>query len=102
MRKIGDRDRDKDKDKYKSKSKDFSFKFRKRFCKYCKEKGTKIDYKDVRALSSFITERGKIIPRRVSGTCAKHQREVTNAIKRARVLALIPFTAVHQVTPTSR
>jgi small subunit ribosomal protein S18 len=52
-----------------------------------------IDYKDVAKLSKFITERGKILPRRISGTCAKHQRQLTIAIKRARNVALLPFTA---------
>ncbi len=52
-----------------------------------------IDYKDYRTLRYFTTERGKIIPRRISGNCAKHQRELTTAIKRARVLALLPFSA---------
>ena len=51
-----------------------------------------IDYKDPQALRYFITERGKIVPRRISGSCAKHQRAVTTAIKRARVIALLPFT----------
>jgi small subunit ribosomal protein S18 len=54
----------------------------------------KIDYKDVKTLSHFITERGKILPRRISGNCAKHQREITTAIKRARNIALMPFTIV--------
>ena len=52
-----------------------------------------IDYKDGKALTAFTTERGKLVPRRISGNCAKHQREVTEAIKRARILALIPYTA---------
>jgi small subunit ribosomal protein S18 len=54
----------------------------------------KIDYKNYRLLRSFITERGRIIPRRISGNCAKHQRELTREIKRARHVALLPFTAV--------
>jgi len=66
---------------------------RKRFCRFCKDKNYKIDYKDGRALNAFISERGKIIPRRITGSCAYHQRVVTTAIKRARILALIPFTA---------
>jgi len=66
---------------------------RRKVCKYCADKKLTIDYKDGRALLSFTTERGKIIPRRISGACAHHQREITNAIKRARVLALIPYTA---------
>ena len=66
---------------------------KKKFCKFCDEKISFIDYKDVRLLQGFIPERAKIFPRRISGTCAKHQRKLMQAIKRARVLALIPFTA---------
>ena len=66
---------------------------RKKFCRFCEEKIAYIDYKDVRLLQSFIPERGKILPRRISGTCAVHQRELQTAIKRARNLALIPFKA---------
>ncbi len=66
---------------------------KKKFCKFCDEKIAFIDYKDVRLLQGFIPERAKIFPRRISGTCAKHQRKLMQAIKRARILALIPFTA---------
>ena len=66
---------------------------RKRVCKFCVEKLEYIDYKDVKMLQQFITERGKILPRRISGTCALHQRKLQNAIKRARIVALLPFTA---------
>lgn len=66
---------------------------RPRVCRFCVDKKLFIDYKDARALGPFITERGKIVPRRISGNCAKHQREVTLAIKRARILAIIPYTA---------
>ena len=66
---------------------------RRKFCKFCDEKISFIDYKDVRLLQGFIPERAKIFPRRISGTCAKHQRKLMQAIKRARVLALIPFTS---------
>ncbi len=66
---------------------------RKRVCKFCVEKLEYIDYKDVKMLQQFIPERGKILPRRISGTCALHQRKLQNAIKRARIAALIPFTA---------
>ena len=69
-------------------------KFRRRkVCKFCEGKTLFIDYKDVRRLRAFMTERGKIIPRRISGNCAKHQRQMTKAIKRARNIALLPFTA---------
>ena len=64
---------------------------RKKVCAYCFEEGKSIDYKDVASLKKFISERGKILPRRVTGTCAMHQRAVTSAIKRARVVALMPF-----------
>ncbi len=70
------------------------FYYRRKVCKFCVEKYPFIDYKDVQTLRSYITERGKIIPRRVSGTCAKHQRQLTTAIKRARNIALLPFTIV--------
>ena len=62
-------------------------------CSFCVDKVDHIDYKDVAKLRRFITERGKILPRRISGNCAKHQRQVTVAIKRARNIALLPFTA---------
>ena len=64
---------------------------RRRVCKFCAEKIDYINYKDVRLLSPFIPERGKIQPRRISGTCAKHQRALQTAIARARQLALIPY-----------
>jgi small subunit ribosomal protein S18 len=64
---------------------------RRRVCKFCVEKIDFISYKDVKTLTPFIPERGKIQPRRISGTCAKHQRALQNAIKRARQLALIPY-----------
>ena len=66
---------------------------KKKFCKFCEEKLHFIDYKDVRLLQGFVPERSKIFPRRISGTCSKHQRKVMRAIKRARALALIPFTS---------
>lgn len=67
-------------------------KIRKKVCSFCAEKSEYIDYKDINKLSRFITERGKILPRRISGTCSKHQREVTRAIKLARNIVLLPFT----------
>ena len=66
---------------------------RRKVCTFCVDKVAHIDYKDVAKLRRFITERGKILPRRISGNCAKHQRQVTVAIKRARNIALLPFTA---------
>ena len=64
---------------------------RKRVCKFCVEKLEYIDWKDVKMLQQFIPERGKILPRRISGTCALHQRKLQGAIKRARTVALLPF-----------
>ena len=65
---------------------------RRRVCKYCADKTLLIDYKDPQGLRYFVSERGKIVPRRISGNCARHQRKVTVAIKRARNIALMPFT----------
>lgn len=65
--------------------------FRKKVCAFCVEKVKEIDYKDISKLSRFITERGKISSRRGSGTCARHQRKLASAIKRARYIALLPF-----------
>ncbi len=66
--------------------------FRKKVCRFCANKA-KIDYKDADVLRRYMTERGKILPRRITGTCAKHQREVAKAIKRARSISLLPFVA---------
>lgn len=66
---------------------------RRKYCKFCEDKATWIDYKDMRTLQNYIPERAKILPRRISGTCAGHQRQLMRAIKRARMLALIPFTS---------
>ncbi|MBE8954111.1 MAG: 30S ribosomal protein S18 [Quinella sp. 2Q5] len=66
---------------------------RRKVCTFCVDKVEQIDYKDAAKLRRFTTERGKILPRRISGNCAKHQRQVTIAIKRARNIALLPFTA---------
>ena len=65
---------------------------RSKFCYYCVEKAEKVDYKEVEKLRKYISERGKIVPRRISGSCAKHQRQLTEAIKRARFMALLPFS----------
>jgi small subunit ribosomal protein S18 len=64
---------------------------RRKVCRFCADSSLEIDYKDWKALKYFITERGKIIPRRISGTCAKHQRALTRAVKRARTIALLPY-----------
>jgi small subunit ribosomal protein S18 len=66
---------------------------RRKVCRMCAEKLTTVDYKDVRFLQQYIVERAKILPRRISGTCAKHQRIIQQAIKRARHLALLPYTS---------
>ena len=62
-------------------------------CAFCIDKIDHIDYKEIGRLRKFITERGKILPRRITGNCSKHQRELTRAIKRARIIALLPFTS---------
>lgn len=64
---------------------------RRKFCRFCSDSNLKIEYKDPQSLRDFLTERGKIMPRRITGTCSKHQREITLAIKRARSIALLPF-----------
>ena len=66
---------------------------RKKVCSFCVDKIDYIDYKDSAKLRRFLSERGKILPRRTTGTCAKHQRQLTTAIKRARHVALLPFVA---------
>ena len=65
---------------------------KRKVCAFCSDKAEFIDYKDIAKLRKYVTERGKILPRRISGTCAKHQRELTSAVKRARHIALLPFT----------
>jgi small subunit ribosomal protein S18 len=86
----GGRGGDKDKNKGDAPRRGGFFR-RRRVCKFCAEKIDYINYKDVRVLAPFLPERGKIQPRRISGTCAKHQRKLQTAIKRARQLALIPY-----------
>ncbi len=65
---------------------------RKKVCSFCADKAESIDYKDIAKIRKFMSERGKILPRRISGNCAKHQRQLTIAIKRARYIALLPYT----------
>lgn len=65
---------------------------RRKVCSFCVDKVEEIDYKDISKLKKYTSERAKILPRRVTGTCAKHQRELTTAIKRARQVALLPYT----------
>ena len=66
---------------------------RRKYCKFCELKADWIDHKDLKTLQSYIPERAKILPRRISGTCGKHQRQLMQAIKRARMIALLPFTS---------
>ena len=66
---------------------------KKKVCAFCVEKVSEIDYKDIAKLRRYVSERAKILPRRISGNCAKHQRQLTVAIKRARHIALLPYTA---------
>jgi len=68
-----------------------NFYHRRKVCRFCADSSIKIEYREPKTLKYFITERGKIIPRRISGTCAKHQRALTVAIKRARTIALLPY-----------
>jgi len=84
-----DRDRDRDNDKFPKGGMAFH---RRKVCRFCADSGLMMDYKDLRLLRSFTTERGKIVPRRISGNCAKHQRILTVAVKRARKIAFLPYT----------
>ncbi|MCW5198686.1 30S ribosomal protein S18 [Desulfobulbus sp. F3] len=69
---------------------------RRKVCKFCADKQQEVDYKDVKMLRNFVTERGKIVPKRIYGTCAPHQRQLTEAVKRARHLALLPYSGIVQ------
>lgn len=75
----------------------FKFTPRKKFCRFCADKDLPLDYKRPDILQDFITEQGKIIARRITGTCAKHQRKLTNEIKRSRQMALMYYTSVHSL-----
>lgn len=66
---------------------------RRKVCKFCVDKVDAVDYRDAKRLRTFVTERGKIIPRRISGNCAQHQRQLTTALKRVRTVALVPYVA---------
>jgi len=85
--------KEKDNDRNDSKSGVRMRRAKKKVCSFCIDKVESIDYKDVAKLRKYISERGKILPRRISGNCAKHQRQLTVAIKRARHIALLPYTA---------
>ena len=76
-----------------SEEKSFRRKPKRKVCAFCADKVQEIDYKDIAKLRRYVSERAKILPRRISGNCAKHQRQLTIAIKRARHIALLPFTA---------
>ncbi|MFW6022852.1 MAG: 30S ribosomal protein S18 [Halanaerobiaceae bacterium] len=69
---------------------------RNKSCFFCANKDKEIDYKDIRTLQRHVTDRGKIVPRRITGTCAKHQRAITREIKRARAIALLPYVKEQQ------
>ena len=66
---------------------------RRKYCKFCEAKVTYIDYKDIKTLQNYTPERSKVLPRRISGTCAEHQRELVRAVKRARMIAFLPFSS---------
>jgi len=68
---------------------------RRKVCRFCADKALLIDYKDARTLGNFLSERGKVIPARITGNCARHQRRLTTAVKQARTVALLPYTAVY-------
>jgi len=88
----GERKRYDKKERRGGRDKKFQVSTRRKMCRFCADKKLTIDYKDGKLLQPFLSERGRIIPRRINGNCAKHQRDVTIAVKRARILALIPFT----------
>ncbi|GAA3708745.1 30S ribosomal protein S18 [Oceanisphaera sediminis] len=69
---------------------------RRKFCRFTADGVTEIDYKDIATLKNYVTESGKIVPSRITGTCAKFQRQLARAIKRARYLALLPYTDLHK------
>ena len=66
---------------------------RRKYCKFCEQKAEWIDHKDIKTLQNYTPERAKVLPRRISGTCSKHQRQLMQAIKRARMIALLPFAS---------
>ena len=91
-----DRDRDRDRDRRGGRDRDkggWGRKQRAKVCQFCKEQATWVDYKDTQLLRKFISDRGKIRARRVTGTCAQHQQDVATAIKNAREMALLPYAA---------
>ncbi|MBI4365462.1 MAG: 30S ribosomal protein S18 [Deltaproteobacteria bacterium] len=97
MRMMRERDQRDTKEKGKGKGPKRRPVARRRQCRICADNKIRVDYKDTRLLQQFLSERGRIVPRRVSGNCAHHQRAVNLAIKRARILAFIPFTSTQQL-----
>jgi small subunit ribosomal protein S18 len=91
MSRDNNRDRDRDRDGGKKGGARMK-RAKRKICSFCMDKAEGIDYKDINKLRKYVTERGKILPRRISGNCAKHQRQLTDAVKRARNIALLPFT----------
>ena len=91
MAMFAQRERDRDTDK--GRGADRRRPLRRKVCKFCVERIAAIDYRDTMRLTKFTSERGKILPRRVSGTCARHQRQLARAVKRARTIALLPYLA---------
>lgn len=100
MRDKGDRGRDRDRDSGDRMDKDGDDRgrrggfHRKKVCRFCSDQDFILDYKDVRMMQSFVTEHGKIVPRRISGNCALHQRQLTTSVKRARNLALVGYVSM--------
>ena len=87
-----ERDRDRERDKDRDGNGFNKRRQKKKVCQFCTDRATSIDYKDIGKLRKYVSERGKILPRRVTSTCAMHQRELTESIKRARQIALLPFS----------
>jgi small subunit ribosomal protein S18 len=87
------RDRDRDRDRRSSKSRDKDRRTKKKYCQFCAEKTVYVDYKDVALLRKFMSDRGKIRARRVTGNCTQHQRVVATAVKNAREMALLPYVS---------
>ncbi|MFT8887971.1 MAG: 30S ribosomal protein S18 [Ethanoligenens sp.] len=90
---MGREDRDRDRDRDRGDRRNGGRRGRRKVCSFCVDKVESIDYKDIAKLRKYLSERAKILPRRVTGTCAHHQRELTIAIKRARHLALLPYVS---------
>lgn len=93
MKKSGSRESGRESSTGRNGKEDNKRPMRRKICKFCSERVKEIDYRDTARLGKFTSERGKILPRRISGTCSQHQRQLAWAIKRARVLALMPFIA---------